>query len=297
MEFDDYQDQALRTERVPNQTGPVEAIPFIGLAGETGELLNEYKKFLREGAAHKRFRERLAEELGDILWYLANAASKYDLRLSAIASQNLAKTKGRWDDRSVGQATLWGDARQFDATFPSAEQLPRRFVAHFVQRQDAGRLKIRVEVEGVPMGQELTDNAHREDGYRFHDVFHLACAAILGWSPVTRRNLQRKRRSDSHIDEVEDGGRAIVTEEGISALVFAYASDHGDLKNLHTIDYELLKAIKVMTAKFEVAVCSTSEWERAILEGYRVWHQVEANGGGDVTVDLDQRSLTYAQYS
>jgi len=293
MEFDTYQDQALETERVPNKNGPLEALPFIGLAGETGELLNEYKKHLREGAAHQRFRERVAEELGDILWYLSNVASKYRLRLSDIADQNLTKTRGRWLDQTAGERTLWGSARQFDATFPPNEQLPRQFVARFFQYRHANRARIRVEVNGIVMGQELTDNAHREDGYRFHDVFHLACAAVLGWSPVTRRNLRCKRRSDPHIDEVEDGGRAIVTEEGISALVFAYASDHAALKGLHTLDYDILKAIKVMTAKFEVAVCSTSEWEKAIFEGYRVWDQVAAHEGGNVIVDLDQRSLQY----
>ena len=45
-------------------------------------------------------------------------------------------------------------------------------------------------------------NAYVADGYRFHDVFHLACAAVLCWSPVTRRNLGRKRRTDPLIGEV-----------------------------------------------------------------------------------------------
>ena len=152
MEFDTYQEQAILTERVPNERGPVEALPFIGLAGETGELLNEYKKYLREGAAHERFRERVAEELGDILWYLSNVASKYDLRLSDVALQNLAKIRGRWIDRRAGEPMLWNDARQFDASLPSIEQFPRHFVARFIQFRENGRIKIRVEVDGVPMG-------------------------------------------------------------------------------------------------------------------------------------------------
>ena len=36
------------------------------------------------------------------------------------------------------------------------------------------------------LGNDLMDNAYEDDGYRFHDVFHLACAAVLGWSPVLR---------------------------------------------------------------------------------------------------------------
>jgi hypothetical protein len=39
---------------------------------------------------------------------------------------------------------------------------------------------------GVNIGDRLTDNKLEKDDYRFHDVFHLANAAILGWSPVLR---------------------------------------------------------------------------------------------------------------
>ncbi len=34
-------------------------IPLAGLASETGELLGEYKKYLRDGESHKLFKERL----------------------------------------------------------------------------------------------------------------------------------------------------------------------------------------------------------------------------------------------
>ena len=42
----------------------------------------------------------------------------------------------------------------------------------------------------------------------FHDVFHLAYAAVLGWSPTTRALLKIKRKSRPEIDENEDGARA-----------------------------------------------------------------------------------------
>jgi len=43
---------------------------LLGLAGEAGTLLSEYKKHLRDGDAHQLHKERVAEELGDLLWYL-----------------------------------------------------------------------------------------------------------------------------------------------------------------------------------------------------------------------------------
>jgi hypothetical protein len=54
----------------------------------------------------------------------------------------------------------------------------------------------------------MADNAYERAGYRFHDVFHLAFAAVLGWSPITRALLKRKRKSSPEVDEVEDRGRS-----------------------------------------------------------------------------------------
>lgn len=288
MQLHEYQQLAARTRQELKGEGTDVVVPLLGMAGEVGELLNEYKKRLRDGDAHERFRDRVLEELGDILWYVSETAGRFGLDLEDVARKNLEKTAARW-----GGSAAPAPPRVFDADFPPAERLPREFVADFRQLVGPDKsLRIRVFVNGKQMGQELTDNAHEADGYRFHDVFHLACAAVLGWSPVTRRNLGCKRKSDPVVDEVEDGGRAIVTEEGVSAFVFAYASDHGAM-NVRSVDYDLLKSIRVATAKFEVGVCTTGEWERAILLGYEVWRQVEENQGGKVRVDLDARSIEY----
>jgi NTP pyrophosphatase (non-canonical NTP hydrolase) len=300
MELNEFQTQARLTVQTPSAEGAGTIVPLLGLAGEVGELINEYKKYLRDGAAHVRFRERLAEELGDVLWYVAETATNFDLGLGDIAEQNLAKTRARWGIVAGGEARALQKPHRFDDRFPEHERFPRRFTAHFAQVEEGSTRKVRVSVDGRQLGEDLTDNAHQPDGYRFHDVFHLACAAVLGWSPVTRRNLRLgdddrgiKRKSDPTVDEVEDGGRAIVTEEGISALVFAYATDHASLDGVSHIDYDLLKSIRVLTAKFEVAVCTVGEWEVAILMGYRVWQELETAQGGRVEVDLDNRRIRF----
>jgi NTP pyrophosphatase (non-canonical NTP hydrolase) len=292
MLMSQYQTEARKTEKTVYADSDDNMIPILGLAGEVGELLNEYKKRLRDGEAHLRFRDRMAEELGDILWYVAAAATKFGLDLTDVAERNLRKTRARWG--SGDDAGLFGpQVPSFDTPFPENELFPRQFVADFRQWIENGIVMTKVFVDGVQMGDPLTDNAHRPDGYRFHDVFHLACAAVLGWSPVIRKHLDRKRRSNSEVDEVEDGGRAIVTEEGISALVFAYAVDHNALEGIRSVEYDLLKAIRIMTTSFEVSLCTTGEWERAILMGYAVWKQVREHQGGKVELDLDQRTIRY----
>ncbi|WP_234837062.1 nucleoside triphosphate pyrophosphohydrolase family protein [Sinorhizobium meliloti] len=100
MDFRTYQVEALRTD-VSAAAGKdgrdALIVPMLGLAGEAGQLLSEYKKHLRDGDAHKLFKERVCEELGDLLWYLANVASKFDLNLDDVARSNLAKAQERWD--------------------------------------------------------------------------------------------------------------------------------------------------------------------------------------------------------
>lgn len=128
--------------------------------------------------------------------------------------------------------------------------------------------------------------------YRFHDAFHLAHAAVLGWSPVTRFLLSRKRKSDLRTGEGEDGGRAIAIEKGISALVFSHAARHRYFADIKHIDNELLTTIGHMTAHLEVSVCRAADWEHAIFTGYTAWRQLREQDGGAVHLDLDRRLLT-----
>lgn len=290
MDFDNYQKEALRTDRVPARGGADDAasliVPMLGLAGETGQLLSEYKKHLRDGEAHRLFKERVSEELGDLLWYVANVASKFDLSLSDIAATNLAKVKQRWATERDGPLS-------FDAELPEGERLPRRFEVELVDIEGEDRQRVRVIIDGKPFGAELTDNAYDPDGYRFHDVFHFAYAAVLGWSPITRALLRRKRKSRPLLDEVEDGGRAAVIEEGVAALAFEYARRHRFLDGVAALDFQLLRTIKDMTSHLEVRQCTTGEWEQAILQGFQVWRAVLAARGGQILVDLDARRITF----
>lgn len=290
MNFNGYQKAAQNTDRVPSHastlTGTDLMVPLLGLAGETGELLSEYKKHLRDGKSHLLFKDRIAEELGDLLWYIANVATKFDLKLENIAQENLRKTNDRWGNQDTS-------ALVFDADFEEHERLPRHFEIELREVITRGKTKIRVFMNGKKIGDDLTDNANDPDGYRFHDVFHLGYVAVLGWSPVMRKLLKRKRKSNPQIDEVQDGGRAQVIDEGVSALVFDYAKNHKWLLNVVDLDYQLLRTIKGITSLLEVDARSMGEWQRAILIGFSVWRQVLASNGGRIAVDLDAKSLIF----
>ena len=277
MDLNEYQARALQTDLAPAVSGSDVLVPLLGLSGEVGELLSEYKKHLRDGEAHRLFSSRVEEELGDILWYVAAVGSRFDLDLESIAQRNLAKCADHWSRTTIERSVVG----RFDAAFPTSERFPAHFVVRFEESDSGAGLTVRAFLEDRQLGQPLTDNAYDDDGYRFHDIFHLGFVAGLGWSPVTRRNLGWKRRSDPRVDEVEDGGRAIVIEEGISALVFRYAMEHDWLRGITRIDHDLLKTIKRMTAHLEAAECSVAEWENTILMSYPVWDSVVQRRGGE----------------
>jgi NTP pyrophosphatase (non-canonical NTP hydrolase) len=285
MDLRTYQERAKKTDRNPGRDEQSQMIPLAGLASETGELLGEYKKYLRDGESHRLFKERLAEEVGDLLWYVANVATKFDLDLAQVAEQNLAKCEGRWGKLP--------DREPFDAGFPDAERIPRQFSIDFLTYHDEENSpRVRVMYKGKQFGDDLNDNSHTKDGYGYHDVIHLAFAATLGWSPLVRKMLKAKRKSNPKVDQIEDGGRAIATEEGLSAMIFAYARDYNFLEGKSSVSTELLRMIKNMAMHLEVSVCTPGEWEQAIIQGFTVWREVKKLRGGTVDVDLRKRCMS-----
>ena len=179
---------------------------------------------------------------------------------------------------------------RFDVGFPDDERLPNHFEITFVQRSD-GRCEM--AWDGKAIGDPLNDATVSPDGFRFHDVFHLAHVAVLHWSPTFRALTGRKRKSVPEVDDAEDGGRARVVEEGIVAWVFGRAKELGFFKGQQLVAFDLLKTIAQFVQGFEVERCPLRLWERAILNGYDVFREVRQNEGGVVIGDRGERTLRY----
>lgn len=284
MEFSDYQKAACETDQRHGAALEDLVVHVLGLAGEAGSVASEYKKKLRDQAAHPMWKARMREELGDVLWYLSVLANKMGLTLEDIARANLEKTRNRW---------LVTNNEPLDADYPANERLPRHGTFVFTPTTKNGRVAVEVHLDDNRVGDILTDSAYVDDGYRFHDVFHLGYATVLGWSPVLRALLGRKRRSNASVDENEDGGRAIVVDEGVAATVFAYAASHNNFEGVAHLDYDLLEQVRRLVARTEVGVRSAADWEQAILSGFEMFRSLIAHGGGSVTIDADARTLTF----
>ncbi|MBP0980799.1 MAG: nucleoside triphosphate pyrophosphohydrolase family protein [Oscillospiraceae bacterium] len=68
----------------------------MGLCGESGEAIDIVKKWMAHG--HELDKEHLAKELGDIAWYLAEAATALDIPLEDILQANIDKLKKRYPE-------------------------------------------------------------------------------------------------------------------------------------------------------------------------------------------------------
>lgn len=289
MDIDEYQKEAADTDQFPGVGAKGIYIPLFGLIGEIGSLITNFKKRLRDKDAYKDFTPQIKEEMGDVLWYLANLATKFDLSLSEIARFNLDKTTAHWPNGGLTK----DDYKLYDGEYRLDEQLPREFCMKFTEKSVGSLGRVMVSINGEKVGDTLSDNAYDDDGYRFHDVFHLAYASILGWSPVLRRMLNCKRKSNPTIDEVEDGARAAFTEELIALYVYTYAARHSFMENITEIDYEVLRTIRNLVSGYEVRNRTSYEWKIAIIKAYDIFRELRKNRGGVVSVNLSLRDIRY----
>lgn len=94
MTINEYQRLAMRTLNPALKRKDVLINSVMGLCGEAGEAIDLVKKWLAQG--HELDRERLARELGDVAWYLAEAATALELQLEQILQGNLDKLSRRY---------------------------------------------------------------------------------------------------------------------------------------------------------------------------------------------------------
>ena len=117
MNFDEYQKKAhetaqypilylLKPTKIPNEplvNNQNWIYPALGLAGESGELLNKLKKIIRDndGEIYPMTMIDLAIELGDILWYVSELATLLEVNLGVIAEHNIKKLTKRAENKTI----------------------------------------------------------------------------------------------------------------------------------------------------------------------------------------------------
>jgi NTP pyrophosphatase (non-canonical NTP hydrolase) len=313
MELNEYQRQSEGTDdMVPHDMDGLRVL-LLGVVGEAGSAASEAKKSYRDvenpdsqEQAPPWVTELICEELGDMLWYMAAVARRLGRDLDTIATDNLEKTSELWRRELPPPAA-------YDDGFPDEQSLPRRFTVWFDEdttgpvpvvrmrpHDDELRQRIAAFRQRKPsplgddqIGDTIDDNAHDDFGYRFHDVLHLAHAAVVGWSPVFRSLTGSKRKDDDEFDRVQDGARAIAIEEGVAAFVFNYAEEREFRFDAKQLDWTLVKHIRRTVRGLEVEDAPAMAWGRAYSQAFEVFQQLRDAGGGLVSADLDERTLKF----
>jgi NTP pyrophosphatase (non-canonical NTP hydrolase) len=278
----------LRFKDLEGASGPPQLSPtpafentLLDLAGEIGMVVSDHQAQRFDGD-----RRLLITRLGSVLRLLLKAATEAGVTLEAAAVNNLAKIFDRWP-------TARAYPEPFDEKDLHHEQLPRELMIDVVEREVGGKLYVFQQSNGINTGDRLTDNALEPDDYRFHDVFHYAFCAVLTWSPVTRSLLRLKRKSKPQIDEVQDGARAALIEEGVATWVFNQAKELRFFAGMGPGDlsFDMLKMIRQFVAGYEPESCPLWLWEDAILQGYEAFRFLQEKRRARLRIDIPRRTL------
>lgn len=110
MTINEYQDLAMRTLNPELNRKDVLINSVMGLCGESGEAIDIVKKHLAQG--HALDKDHLIKELGDVAWYLAEAATALDVPLEQVFQGNIDKLEKRYPqgfEKARSEIRLNGD--------------------------------------------------------------------------------------------------------------------------------------------------------------------------------------------
>ena len=96
MTINEYQKLAMTTLNPALSKTDVLLNGVMGLCGEAGEAIDIVKKHLHQG--HELDKDKLAKELGDIAWYLAETATALDVSLEDVLAGNIEKLRSRYPE-------------------------------------------------------------------------------------------------------------------------------------------------------------------------------------------------------
>ena len=100
MQFNEYQERVKETAIYPN-VGDNFVYPALGLAGETGEVIEKIKKLVRDNnitsaaMVEEEKKQEIKKEMGDVLWYLAQLSTEFGFLLEEVAERNIEKLASR----------------------------------------------------------------------------------------------------------------------------------------------------------------------------------------------------------
>ena len=193
-----------------------------------------------------------------------------------VALEDAALPEHRKDPQPIGRdqrERIPPALSRVDEDDDPEERLPRRIEMNIMERgRMVNEVRLRMQLQ---WGQHRRPTDGQQDRGRRLPLSRCVPSRLRRDSGLVTRDspvlFKVKRKSKPSVDENQDGARAQLVEEGIATWIFAHARELDYFKSIGNLDYSLLKAIEPQVKGYEVERCPLWLWEKAILDGYRVF--------------------------
>jgi hypothetical protein len=210
---------------------------------------------------------------------VAAVANRLGLDLNVVAEVNLQKVAQSFLQEVPPPAL-------YDEGWPEGQRFSCQMAVRFVEDNSGSVPVIRMEPLGAlaeqvarererkQLGDALDDNLAIDDGYLYHDIVHLAHAAVFGWSPVLRVLLGAKRKGPplasafQEVDRTQHRARAVALEEGLAAFVFNFLEPDDFEATDDTLTWDLIKYVRRTVRGLEVEDQPPVAWRHAYRQAF-----------------------------
>lgn len=96
MNIDEYQEKCKETAIYDRKWAII--YPALGIGGESGEVMEKCKKWLRDEDGKpmsENRKQELKKEIGDITWYISSLCTDLGFKFSEVLEENIKKLQSR----------------------------------------------------------------------------------------------------------------------------------------------------------------------------------------------------------
>ena len=110
MNWDEYMDKASRTDAELSSKELHDIHMIMGMSTEVGEILDVFKKNLAYGKDVDWV--NVKEEVGDLMWYIANFCRTNNFDLHKILETNIEKLESRFPEKFTQEKAIFRDLKK-----------------------------------------------------------------------------------------------------------------------------------------------------------------------------------------
>lgn len=194
------------------------------------------------------------------------------------------------------------------------KKIPPVFEVHFEEFQKQAVPHVRLFIDGVQLGDDLNDNIKGDDGFRYHDAFHLSYLAHTGHSTVIAALLDERKAIQKSNLVIRNPDCIIVTDKGerfefngqhrfhdkrkkfeeyAALLVMGERQSQLFFDKNGVAKKELYDNLAMFERTLNIRVTSRKKWEAIVREAHENVDHLILNKGGILVCDQTIKKVTY----